>query len=320
MCPRITFLRKIQNGYRVLMAFTGTIAILLTGCAPVSTPGQAQVTITPPASTETKTTVNGNPVVTVGTAGAAGTPTITANPNPIVSTPSANPVTMPTARLQWLGHSTFVLTSSQGAKILIDPVNNSTGYTITPQSGVDVVTVSHEHGDHNNVAMATGNSSLILRGLTTGGRGWNPIDQTVKSVRIRTVASYHDNTSGTQRGRNTITVFEVDGLRIVHLGDLGHTLSPETISDIGTPDVIMIPVGGFYTTDAAAATTVIDQLKPKIVIPMHYKTPKNSPTWPGGTVDAFLVGKNVQRVNNTTINLSKNTLPAQTTVMIPNYE
>ncbi len=256
-------------------------------------------------------------MVTVGPTQAAAAPTITPNPNPTVVTPNANPVTMPTARLQWLGHSTFVLTSSQGAKILIDPVSNSTGYTITPQSGVEVVTVSHEHGDHNNVAMATG-SPLILRGLTSSG--WNPIDQTVKSVRIRTVSSYHDNTSGTQRGRNTITVFEVDGLRIVHLGDLGHTLSPEAITAIGTPDVIMIPVGGFYTIDAAEATAVIDQLKPKIVIPMHYKTPKNSPTWPGATVDAFLVGKNEQRPNSTTITLTKNTLPAQTTVMIPNYE
>jgi L-ascorbate metabolism protein UlaG (beta-lactamase superfamily) len=321
MLPGTIFSRKIQRGYRLLMAFTGVLAMVLTGCTPVSnTPSQPQITITPPASTQTKTTTNGNPVVTVGTAAAAAAPTIVPSANPIVSTPNANPITMSAARLQWLGQSTFVLTSSNGTKILMDPVNNTSGYNITPISGVDVITITHEHSDHNNVAMATG-SPLILRGLNTNG--WVNYDQSLKGVRIYSIGAYdvfHDNTSGSQRGRDSFFVFEVDGLRIAHLGDLGHTLTPEQINRIGPVDVLMIPVGGFYTIDAAAATIVVDQLKPKIVIPMHYKTTATANTSPLATADAFLAGKTVQRVNATTITVSKNTLPAQMTVMVPNFQ
>lgn len=207
----------------------------------------------------------------------------------------------------------------------MDPVNAASGYTISTIYGVDAVTVGHEHGDHNNVAMAAG-SPLILRGLSGTGANqtWNTVNQTVKDIRIYSISPavpvYHDNVTGAARGRNTIFVFEVDGLRIAHLSDLGHTLSADAIRAIGAVDVVLIPVGGFYTIDAAAATVVVGQLQPKIVVPMHYKTPKMRATWPGVEVDAFLVGKNVVRVQSTVIKLSKSTLPTQTTVMVPFYE
>ena len=195
------------------------------------------------------------------------------------------------------------------------------GFTLAQVFGANAVTVSHEHGDHNNIAMAAG-SPLILRGLTGTGASqtWATINQTVTDVRIYNVAAYHDNATGAQRGRNAIFVYEVDSLRIVHLGDLGHTLNASVINTIGRVDVLMIPVGGFYTIDAAAATEVVGQLSPKIVIPMHYKTPRHSATWPGVGVDAFLTGKNVTRVQSTVIKLSSSTLPTQTTVMLPFYE
>ena len=205
---------------------------------------------------------------------------------------------MAAARLQWLGQSTFVLTSSNGTKILMDPVNNTSGFNIPPISGVDAITITHEHGDHNNIAMATG-SPLILRGLST--TGWVNYDQNVKGVRIYSIGAFdvfHDNTSGSQRGRDSFFVFDVDGLRIAHLGDLGHTLTAAQISRIGPVDVLLIPVGGFYTIDAAAATIVVDQLKPKIVIPMHYKTTVTANNSPLATADAFLAGKTVQRANS----------------------
>ncbi len=250
-----------------------------------------------------------------------GTPTATpaATPPP---TPTPTPTAAPagTTQLQWLGHSAFLLTSSRGSKILIDPPGANIGYPIAPIAGVDAVLVSHEHGDHNNVGLATG-SPLVLRGLSA--TGWNEINQRVGDegeVAVRGVATFHDNSQGSARGRNAIFVLEVDGLRLAHLGDLGHVLTPEQVQAMGAVDVLIVPVGGFFTIDAAAATQVVGQLNPKVVVPMHYKTARLSATWQGVGVDPFLEGKTVQRPNSTTISLSKATLPAQTTVVVLNYE
>ncbi len=240
---------------------------------------------------------------------------------PTTTTPTPTTTTAPTAQLQWLGHAGFLLTSSQGTRILIDPPSAGTGYAIAPIAGVDAVLITHEHSDHSNVGLATG-SPLILRGLTTSG--WNTIDQEVKDVRIYSVSPfnpvYHDNQQGAQRGRNTIFVLEVDGLRLAHLGDQGHVLTPEIIQAMGVVDVVLIPVGGHYTIDATGATQVVGQLNPLVVIPMHYKTPTMRADWPGTGVDSFLEGKTVERPNSTVIRLSRPNLPAQTTVVVLNYE
>ena len=229
--------------------------------------------------------------------------------------------TSPISQLQWLGQSTFLLTSSTGTRILMDPTNASSGYTIAPIDGVDVVLATHEHSDHNNVSLAKG-TPLILKGLNS--TGWNPIDQVVKDTRVFSISPsapvYHDNQQGAQRGRNTIFVLEVDGMRLVHVGDLGHVLTPEIIQAIGKVDVILLPVGGNFTIDAAGATQVAGQLNPKVVIPMHYKTPKMKTNWPGAGVELFLEGKKVERPNSNVIKLSKDTLPSQTTVVVMNYE
>ncbi|HLE02906.1 MAG TPA: MBL fold metallo-hydrolase, partial [Dehalococcoidia bacterium] len=164
-------------------------------------------------------------VVPAVTPTAAPTPTPAPTRTP-TATPAATATPAPTAaagtaQLQWLGHSAFLLTSSQGTKVLIDPPAASIGYAVAPIV-VDAVLVTHEHPDHNNVSMATG-SPLILRGLSA--TGWNTIDQRVKDIRIYSISPavpiYHDNTQGGQRGRNTIFVLEVDGLRLAQLGDLG---------------------------------------------------------------------------------------------------
>jgi len=254
------------------------------------------------------------------TPGPSATPTPAVTPKP-ASSPAPAITLAPTAQLQWLGHSGFLVTSSQGTKVLIDPPNAGTGYTIAPVASVDAVLATHEHSDHNNVSLATG-SPLILRGLTS--TGWNAIDQRVKDIRIYSISPvnpvYHDSQQGAQRGRNTIFVLEVDGLRLAHLGDLGHVLTPEIVQAVGALDVAFIPVGGSYTIDAAAATQVVSQLNPRLVIPMHYKTPKMQANWPGAGVEPFLEGKKVKRPNSTVIGLSKPNLPAQTTVVVLNYE
>lgn len=173
-----------------------------------------------------------------------------------------------TVTITWLGQSTFVMTTNTGLKVLLDPTNPG-AYNPAPVEGVDVITVSHEHGDHNYVQMATGNP-IIIRGLTQDG--FARIDQTIKAVHIRTVAAYHDSDKGAQRGRNALFVFELPGLRIVHLGDLGHKLDPEQVSAIGPVDILMTPVAGGPTIGPKTAVEVIDQLQAKVVIPMHYAT------------------------------------------------
>ncbi len=229
--------------------------------------------------------------------------------------PAAPVTTTQPMTLTWFGQSMFTLNVPSGPNIMLDPVGASVGYKVTPVAGVDVVTVSHEHADHNNVALATG-SPKILRGLANND--WAKVDETIKGVRIRDVNTFHDDTQGSARGKNAVFVIEANGMRLVHLGDLGHQLSAEQVKEIGPVDVLLIPVGGFYTIDAAGANKVIEALKPKAVVPMHYKTPPiMNPVLP---VDNFLLGKTYQVMTGNQIVLSVATLPKTTTVFVPQYE
>ncbi|HVR01719.1 MAG TPA: MBL fold metallo-hydrolase [Polyangia bacterium] len=176
-------------------------------------------------------------------------------------------------KLTWLGQSAFVLETAAGTRIVMDPIPKGLGYDLPLGLKADVITVSHEHPDHNNVALVV-NKARVLRGLTADKKGWTRIDEKVKDVAIRSVGVYHDDKRGAERGLNTVFIFEVDGLRIAHLGDLGHLLTDEQLSAIGSVDVLLVPVGGVYTIDAYQATRVVDQLHPRlVVIPMHYRTP-----------------------------------------------
>jgi hypothetical protein len=137
--------------------------------------------------------------------------------------------------ISWLGQATFVMSTSTGLRVLLDPTNPG-AYNPSPVSGIDVVTLSHEHGDHNYVQLATG-SPLVLHGLTSDD--FATIDQTIKGVRIRTVPTYHDPEQGAKRGKNAVFVFEVGGLRIAQLGDLGHRLDAQQVAKIGPVDILM---------------------------------------------------------------------------------
>jgi L-ascorbate metabolism protein UlaG (beta-lactamase superfamily) len=216
--------------------------------------------------------------------------------------------------LRWFGQSMFLLTSPGGTTVLLDPFNDI-GYTVPPPLDSDAATITHEHPDHNNGALG-GTASTVLRGLTADG--WADIDQAFGDVRVFTVQSFHDAVQGTERGRNAIFVFETGGLRIVHLGDLGHALDNSQVGAFGGPvDVLMVPVGGAFTIDADSATTIVDQISPKLVYPMHYKT--DAIAFPLATVDAFLEGKTVQRVGSTTTSIGADALPDETTVQVLDY-
>lgn len=174
-------------------------------------------------------------------------------------------------RITYYGHSMFAIESPGGIVILTDP-NKDIGYA-TPDEGVDIVTVSHDHFDHNKVELAPG--ARVLRGLTEDG-DWAEIDEATDDVRIRAVPTLHDDQEGAERGKNAMFVFEIGDWRVVHAGDLGHGgVSFETLEDAEgafRPDILMLPVGGHFTIGPFEAGEVITQLRPARAIPMHYGT------------------------------------------------
>jgi L-ascorbate metabolism protein UlaG (beta-lactamase superfamily) len=244
-------------------------------------------------------------------AAAADTPASGTSPSPAITTGADAAA----ATLRWYGQSMFLLGTPAGASILLDPFSEI-GYTMPPPLDATIATITHEHPDHSNAALA-GSAARILRGLTADG--WAEIDEEGDGYRIRTVPTFHDDQQGAARGRNAVFVLEVAGLRIAHLGDLGHQLDAEQTRALGGPvDVLMVPTGGGFTIDAAGATELVAALQPRIVFPMHYKTDRIA--FPLATVDEFLEGKTVQRVGSTNMRVSKADLPAEVTVMVLDYE
>lgn len=207
--------------------------------------------------------------------------------------------------LRHYGHAMFGLTAN-GVAIVIDPYNDAVGYPM-PEVTADAVVITHEHADHSNAGLV-GGKPRVIRGLAQEGKAWATLDERVGPVRITGVATYHDDQQGIARGKNTVVIFEAEGLRLVHLGDLGHLLSDEQVRAIGRTDVLMVPVGGHYTIGPPEADAVIAQVAPRVVIPMHFKTEVN-PTWPIGTLDEFIRGKAGVRRRGASVTLTPATLP-----------
>ena len=193
----------------------------------------------------------------------------------VVSLPAGEPAKGANPKIQWFGQSFFIITSSKGTRVAIDP-------HAIPEYGrfvglkADVVLFSHLHNDHTQVEAldnAKDKKLKIIPGLT--GRGasqkWARIDEKFKDVHIRSVGAYHDDMEGMKSGKNTIFVIDVDGWKIAHLGDLGHRLTPGQLKKLGPVDVLMIPVGGVYTLNGSDAREVVAQIKPReYILPMHY--------------------------------------------------
>lgn len=179
-------------------------------------------------------------------------------------------------KIEWLGHSCFLLTTADGTRILTDPFDpKMVGYPALDVAA-DIVTVSHQHGDHNYTQAVRGKFTLVDK----------PGVVDVHGVTIKGVPTFHDDAGGAQRGKNIVFRFSVDDLNLVHCGDLGHLLNPAQVAELLPVDVILLPVGGHFTIDAAAAQEVVKALKPALVIPMHYKTP--SLNFPITTEEPFL--------------------------------
>ncbi|MBA7512516.1 hypothetical protein ES705_04521 [subsurface metagenome] len=207
-------------------------------------------------------------------------------------------------KIKWLGHASFMITSEAGTKIITDPyvTTENLNYGEIKESA-DIVTVSHEHGDHSNVSGVRGNPEAI-RGTAK-----------VKGIEFKGIPTYHDDAKGQQRGKNTIFCFEVDGVRVCHLGDLGHQLNDKQVAGLGSVDILLIPVGGFYTIDAKVAGQLCDKLKPKVIIPMHFRNDKC--TFPIAGVDEFLKGKEgVSRLDTSEAEFKQGELPATTKIVV----
>jgi L-ascorbate metabolism protein UlaG (beta-lactamase superfamily) len=209
-------------------------------------------------------------------------------------------------KIKWLGHSSFLITSSDNIKIVTDPYTTGNGINYRPvNETADIVTISHMHSDHNNISAVKG-VPVVLR---EKGR------HIVKGIEIKAVPVHHDGTLGSQRGENLVFCFKVDTLAVCHAGDLGHTLSPRQIDEIGPVDVLMLPVGGFYTIDARDAAVVARALKAHIVIPMHYKTSKTE--YPIAGLQSFLKDQgNVRQPEAIEIELTRPGLPANTEIIV----
>ena len=164
--------------------------------------------------------------------------------------------------IKWYGQSCFLLTDENGVSVLTDPCAPGTGYDVK-NVYCDAVTVSHDHFDHNYIKAAAGEPVIITE----------PGEHEVKGVKITGFPAFHDDCEGAKRGRNVLFLIEMDGIRILHAGDIGHQLSRGQIAEIGLVDVLLVPIGGKYTIDYLGAREFANSLRPSVVIPMHFRTP-----------------------------------------------
>ena len=210
-------------------------------------------------------------------------------------------------KIKWYGHSCFLITTDGGLKILTDPFDETVGYGL-PAVQPDIVTVSHDHFDHNAVNLVAGDFEVV--------RG--PGDHRVHGLNIHGLATYHDDVHGAKRGDNTVYTLQADGLKVTHLGDLGHTLSASQIMALRPVNVLLVPIGGFYTIDARQAKEVAEALNPDVIIPMHYKTPVMD--FPIAAVDDFLkiMGRG-ERLHATTLEIAASDLLPQGRVLVLDY-
>ncbi|MDI9505917.1 MAG: MBL fold metallo-hydrolase [Candidatus Excrementavichristensenella sp.] len=163
--------------------------------------------------------------------------------------------------IQWLGHSCFLITSSDGRTLLTDPFDETVGYAL-PKVPANVVTCSHDHFDHHAIQPLPNGYTVIDTPGTHHNHGFV----------VEGIPSFHDEKQGSLRGSNIIYKFQVDGLKVAHMGDLGHLPTKAMEEQLQGIDIMLLPVGGVYTVDGDQAAQIVEMVKPRLVIPMHYRT------------------------------------------------
>jgi len=181
-------------------------------------------------------------------------------------------------KIRWHGQSMFEIVTAKGTKIVIDP------HTIESYGKrklqADLILMTHPHTDHTMVSVVENEKKAKkLEAVVVDRNGprvqqeWKVIDEAFKDVHVQSLGTYHDAMGGLERGKNGVFILDIDGVRVVHLGDLGHTLSDAQVKKLGKVDVLMVPIGGVYTLNGVSAYKVVEQIKPKrYVLPMHYGT------------------------------------------------
>jgi L-ascorbate metabolism protein UlaG (beta-lactamase superfamily) len=212
-------------------------------------------------------------------------------------------------KIKWYGHAAFLITSDQGVKIITDPYESG-AYDGQLAYGkikdqADIVLTSHDHADHNDSKSLPGSPEIVK------GSG----SKTLKGISIKGISTFHDSSKGSERGANTIFTFSVDGMKVCHLGDLGHILAEKELAEIGPVDILFIPVGGYFTIDPKEATRVAEQIQPKVLIPMHFKTAKCG--FPIAPLEDFLKGKpNPRRPKSSEVPFDKTSLPKKMEIVV----
>lgn len=203
--------------------------------------------------------------------------------------------------ITWLGHSCFKIQDKTGPEaitVVTDPFDKSIGLKV-PNFEADIVTVSHNHNDHNNTGAIRGNPFIIK----SAG------EYDVKGVFIDGAEAYHDEKEGAERGKNIIYRIDIDDISVAHLGDLGHILDAKQLGKLEGTDILLIPVGGIFTLDAKKAVEVVSQIEPRIVIPMHYKTPGLKINLE--PIDKFIKELGLKPTYEEKLKISKKDLPAE---------
>jgi L-ascorbate metabolism protein UlaG (beta-lactamase superfamily) len=209
--------------------------------------------------------------------------------------------------ITWLGHSCFKLKGSH-VTVITDPYSPEIGYSLGKNTA-RIVTVSHQHPGHSYAQGIGGEPKVVER----------PGEYEIGGVLIIGIATFHDREKGEKRGKNTVYLLEIDEITICHLGDLGHVLNGEQVEEIDDVDVLLLPVGGLSTINAATAAEVVRLIEPKVVIPMHYQTPalKKMELDPVGKFLKEIGAKQVEPLPKLTV--SKSSLPLTTQVVLLNY-
>ena len=203
--------------------------------------------------------------------------------------------------ITWLGHSCFKIqdkSGSDGVTIVTDPFDKAVGLKV-PNFEADIITVSHDHHDHNNVKALRGNPFIIK----------DAGEYETKEVFIEGIEAYHDDKQGKERGKNIIYRIDIDNVSVAHLGDLGHVLDNKQLEGLAGTDILLIPVGGKYTLDVSKAVEVVNQIEPRIVIPMHYKTPGSKIDV--DNADKFIKELGIKPTEEEKLKISKKDLPQE---------
>ncbi len=206
--------------------------------------------------------------------------------------------------ITYFGHAMFLIESSEGLKVGIDPYNEQVKDTL-PSLSADIVLVSHEHFDHSNTELFKDNPEIVN----------SPDRKTIKGIDIEGIRTYHDRSSGEERGQNIIFKFELDGISFAHMGDLGHQLSETQVKELEGINILMLPIGGTYTINYREAINLIQEIGPNIAIPMHYK--QNDTKIEIDTIHNFLGEVKFYKELGNTIQINRKELPDHTEIWIP---